>query len=263
MKSLRTVSLAVTLMVAPAWATAQTTGWEAGQLQLTRSELEELLKRYEQAGNSASWSTEFKLRANSEAELVRRRLREGDFQVADQIRLAVEGEFQNQQVLLVVEPGRKLSIPGFDELPLEGVLRSELNNKMRQHIARFVRNNPVIRTQSLVRLQVMGQVGTPSIALQLPAESLLSEAIMGAGGPTGTADMSKSYINRGTERIWEGDALQKAIAEGRTLDQMQLRSGDQLMIPAQGAGGRSATFIRMITIVPAAILAITGLLALF
>jgi protein involved in polysaccharide export with SLBB domain len=249
------------LMLAPAWAAAQTTGWEAGQLLLTRAELEQLLGRFEKLRTSPDWSSEFKLRAKSEAELVRRRLTDGDFQVGDQITLSVEGEFENRPVTLTIGPGRMVPIAGMQELALSGVLRSELNEKMRQHIARFIRN-PVVRTEPLIRLSVMGQVGNPSVALLLPAQSLLSDAIMRAGGPTVTADIPKAFVNRGTEKIWEGDALQKAMADGRTLDQMQLRSGDQLTVPAQ-AGGRGASILRLVAIVPATILAITGILAIF
>jgi hypothetical protein len=254
------VFLLAAISLTPAAVTSQTANWEAGQLLLTRSELQELLNRYEKENSSSEWSSEFKIRIKSEAELVRRRLTDGDFQVGDQITLTVESHFDNKPVTLIVGPSRVVPIAGMRELSLAGVLRSELNEKMREHIALFIKN-PVVRTEPLVRLSVMGQVGTPNLALLLPAQSLISDAITRAGGPTPNSDIAKAYITRGNAKIWEGEALQAAIAQGRTLDQMQLRSGDQLLVPQ--VAERGASLMRFMAIVPAAILAITGLLAIF
>jgi hypothetical protein len=39
-------------------------------------------------------------------------------------------------------------------------------------------------------------------------------------------------IRRGDETIWEGEALQTAIVQGRTMDQLSLRAGDVIDVPA-------------------------------
>ena len=44
------------------------------------------------------------------------------------------------------------------------------------------------------------------------------------------------YIERAGERIWTGEHLQQAIADGRTLDQLSLQAGDQIVVPARGQG---------------------------
>lgn len=229
--------------------------WDAGRLQLTRAELELLLRKYEQTGRSATYSNEFKVRARSEAELVSKRLAEGDFQVGDQIELIVDGE-DKMPPTLTVGPGRVLSIPNLGELSLAGVLRSELNDKVLHHVARYVKS-PSVRTRSNIRIAIMGQVANPGFRT-VASESLLSDIIMAAGGPTPAANLSAARVDRGAERIWEGQVLQEAIAEGRTLDQMSLRSGDQLIVPQ--SNGRGSTFMGVVTILPAAILAVTGLL---
>jgi protein involved in polysaccharide export with SLBB domain len=250
--------LILTVVSAPA-ARAQTPEtWDAGRLQLTRGELELLLAKFEEAGRSASYSNEFRLRAKEEADLVRERLRDGDFQVGDQVALSIEGE-QGMPVALTVGPGRVLTIPNFGELSLAGVLRSELQEKMHAHIAKYVQS-PVLQTRSLIRLAVVGQVGRPGFYV-LPAESLLSEAIMAAGGPAPTAEMNKARIERGVQRIWEGKVLHQALSDGRTLDQMSLRSGDQLVLP-QSSGGMSG-MMRNVMLLPGLVVAITGLIALF
>ena len=98
----------------------------------------------------------------------------------------------------------------------------------------------------------MGQVAQPGFK-SVPAESLISDLITQAGGPTANAKISAARIERGTERILDGQALQEAIAEGRTLDQMSLRSGDQLNLPENKSGGG---FLRYAAMLPAAIIAI-------
>lgn len=250
--------LAITALLTTATTVqAQTpTTWDGGQLQLTRTELEQLLAKFEQAGRAAR-SDEFKLRARSEADLVRRRLEEGDFQVGDQVMLIIEGE-QGMPLQLVVAPGRVLPMPNFGEVALQGVLRSELTDKLRTHIARFI-TNPVVRTTSLIRVAVTGEVGTPGWHV-LPAESLLSDIIMKAGGPTAAAKLAGIRFERGTQRIWEGEILQRAFSDGRTLDQMSVRSGDQLVIPSSVSTRSAGSVLRVLTMVPAAILAITGLI---
>jgi len=233
--------------------------WDAGRLQMTRAELTELLARFEQAGKSSEYSSAFKARAESEAALVRARLQDGDFQVGDQINVLIEGEYLDSAITLTVGPSRTVLLPGMGELPLSGVLRSELKEKVREFVTRYIRS-PVIHTRTLIRLAVIGQVHRPGFH-SIPAESLLSDAIMFAGGPTGVAKFSGARVERNGERIWDGRTFQNAVAEGRTLDQMSIRSGDQLIVPVDGGG--SATLLRMLTIVPATVVAILGLVRAF
>lgn len=239
--------------------------WDAGRLQLTRIELEQLLTQYQRAGSSETYSAVFRLRAQSEADLVRRRLEYGDFQVGDQVYVVIEGEpaAPGQTVFpgsLTVGPNRVLALPGMGELSLQKVLRSELNEVVQTHVARYVKD-PVVRSQALVRVAITGQVARPGFLL-LPAESLLADALMAAGGPLATAGLDRVHIVRGSDRIWNGDVLQQAIADGRTIDQMSLRSGDQLVVPGD-ASTRSASVMRVATMVPAVILAVVGLIQVF
>lgn len=234
--------------------------WDAGRLQMTRAELQDLLSKFEQAGRAKDYSAGFKARAASEAALIRSRLESGDFQVGDQINLLIEGEFRDSTLTLTVGPGRTVLVPGMGELALTGVLRSELKEQVREFVTRFIRA-PVVHTRTMIRLAVIGQVQRPGFHA-IPSESLLSDAIMQAGGPTGTAKLSEARVERNGERIWDGRVFQSAIAEGRTLDQMSIQSGDQLIMPADNGGG-SATLLRVLTIVPATLVAIVGLIRVF
>lgn len=199
-------------------------------LQMTRADLETALERYEAASTSSGYSGSVREEAAREADLIRRRLTEGDFQVGDRISLRVQGE-PGIPDMLTVEPGQVLRIPEMGEISLAGVLRSELQEHITKEIGRFIRD-PVVTTEALVRVSIMGQVANPGFFV-LPASMLFENALMAAGGPAGAADLEKIEIRRGQQVIWEGAAVESAIVEGKTLDQLSLRAGDRIDVPTK------------------------------
>ena len=60
---------------------------------------------------------------------------------------------------------------------------------------------------------------------------------MYAGGLDANADMENLHIERSGVVLWEGEELEQVLSEGRTLDQLNLRAGDQIVVPATQAGG--------------------------
>src|SRR3989442_925667 len=100
----------------------------------------------------------------------------------DRPRLAVEGEKELSDTF-TVGPGRLLPLPGIGDVPLEGVLRTELQAYLTRRLAQNL-NDPVVRAQAFVRLSIQGEVTRPGY-YGIPAEALLSAALMAAGG-TGT-----------------------------------------------------------------------------
>src|SRR5687768_9525071 len=111
----------------------------------------------------------------AEAWTLRERLRLGDFHPGDRIALIVEGH-PTLSDTLAVRSGRVISLPDLPEIPLVGVLRSELQAHLTREIGRFVRD-PKVRVVPLMRVAVLGQVGRPGY-YALPADALLSDAIM-------------------------------------------------------------------------------------
>lgn len=218
------------LVIAPPRSDAQS--WGSGLGELTRAELTDLLARLDQQASSSSVSGNLRTEAREEAERVRTRLTAGDFRVGDQIQLMVEGEDALTNTF-VVRPGEVLALPGVDEVSLAGVLRSELQEHLTTHLAKYLRR-PVVTATSLMRLTISGAVTNPGF-LAVDADRPLSDAIMTAGGPLVGADINAIYIERGGERIWKGAYLQQAIADGRTLDQLSLQAGDQIFVPMRRA----------------------------
>lgn len=228
------LSVAAALAAAGGSALAQTGAtWDSGRPQMTRQELQLLLGRLEETANSEVFPDDTRRKAREEAAMVRNRLEYGDIRVGDQIALVVEGEDSLSQTF-TVRTGETVALPGLGEVALRGVLRSELETHLRDYVAKYVRD-PVVRAESFVRVTVSGSVGTPGF-FSVEPDRLLTDAIMRAGGPAGDADLNRIYIQRGSERIWEGAYLQQAIADGRTLDQLSLHAGDQIVVPARQPG---------------------------
>lgn len=181
------------------------------------------------------------------------------FLPGDPVAVEVEGEPTLTGTFTVVQ-GPALALPGVGEVSLAGVSRAGVQAHLRAELARYLRD-PVVRARALVRVAVTGQVRTPGF-FTIPGDALLSDAIMAAGGPLPAAKLAEARIDRGGTRVWDGREVRDALSRGLTLDQMGLRPGDELHVPPD-TGGRGAGLLRAATVVPAAVLAVAGLIRLF
>lgn len=222
------LAFAIVGLVTPFSGSAQLAlGTHPGRSVRTRADLERLLVEYDAALASPAYSDAVKRTIAADAERIRARLREGDFRVGDRIDISVQGE-PNFPVTVTVEPGPVIVLDLFGEISLAGVLRSEIEPHLTQALARFIRN-PVVRATAHVRLSVLGAVGTPGF-YTVPAETLLGDVIMMAGGPR-TPDLDDLRIERAGQPLYETEQIQEALREGFTLDQLNLQAGDQIVLP--------------------------------
>lgn len=166
----------------------------------------------------------------SEAWLLRTRLQRGDFQDGDRIVVKLLGSTTFNDTI-TVRAGKMLPLPRMEDVPLEGVLRSELTARLSSHLARYLRDSSV-RATPLLRLAVLGQVRAPGY-YYTSADVLLSDVIMKAGGPAADADMNKTVIRRGGETIWNAQDTRTALSDGLSLDRLHLRAGDEIYLPEQ------------------------------
>jgi hypothetical protein len=234
-------------------------------LQATRVALEALARR---APDSSGATGDARLSPAA----IRARLTDGDFAQGDRILLVVEGELQvpnrpepaqqprtMERALsdtFTVGAGRDLTLPVIGAVSLRGVLRAELEPYLRQEIARSVKD-PVVHAKALVRVSVSGAVAKPGFYF-VPAGAALSDALTAAGGLTQDAKFDKVRVERVGERVLQGNELRVAFAEGRTLDEMHLRSGDQFVVP--GVPGHDYEHVRLwatLLSIPVAIYALT------
>jgi protein involved in polysaccharide export with SLBB domain len=226
---------AVVALTAPWGAQGQVpTAFDPGRVELTRDDLQRLLVQYDEALRSTAYSSRVMDQIRADADRIRDRLTDGDFRVGDAVVLSVQGEV-NIPPEVPVEPGPQITLPLFGDISLEGVLRSEIEAHLTRELSKFV-HDPVVRAQALMRLSIQGAVGTPGFFV-VPADMLVTEALMMAGGPGRGSNLEKLRIDRGSDTLIEGEDLQLAILEGRTLDQLNLRAGDQIYLPEATRGG--------------------------
>jgi protein involved in polysaccharide export with SLBB domain len=86
-----------------------------------------------------------------------------------------------------------------------------------------------VHAEALTRIAVLGAVGRPGY-YALPADILLGDAIMAAGGPSPNADVTRTIVRRGKSEVLSKGQVQAAIRDGRTLDRMDLRAGDEIVV---------------------------------
>ena len=232
----------------------------AGAVQVTRQALEDLLRQLEQSAQSSAYSASLRERSRFEASLISQRLEQGDFQVGDRIWLTVEDEAKLTDTFSVA-PGRVLNLPDIGTIPLTGVLRSELTDYLTRRLSQYLRN-PLVHTKSLIRVSVLGGVGKPGY-YTVPTQSLVSDVLMEAGGPTTTAKLLDTRIERGKETLWGGEQLQQAIAQGRTLDALSLQAGDRIVVPEKGTTAGAYSTVQVISLIVALPVTIFGLFKIF
>ncbi len=242
----------VFLALVPGAADAQT-AWDPGGVQLSRAQLQEVLRNYESTVESSAYSSQLREHARREAELIRARLEQGDFQVGDQVNLSVEGE-PALTGDFTVAAGPALVLPAVGNISLRGVLRSELETHLREEISKLIRS-PVVHARSSIRLMITGGVGNSGFYV-VPTNLVISDLFSVAGGTSANADLEHLRVERGSEPIWSGAILQQAIIEGRTLDQMSIRAGDHVIVPTQKRSGDVFNTIRNVTMVITPILLI-------
>jgi len=212
----------------------------ARRLLATRAELEARLNVLRDMARSSrpDWLV-------AESTVVRMRLDQGDFRVGDRVLLtvqdpaplrnaaadrgAVKSEEQQLSDTFTVGGGQELLLPVVGRVGLKGVLRSELEPTLVREVTRFIRD-PVVHAQALISVGVTGEVARPGY-YAVPGDAVVAMLLTAAGGPTKDAEMNKLKLDRAGKTLWEGNEFRRAIAEGRTLEDLRVQAGDQLIVP--------------------------------
>jgi len=177
----------------------------------------------------------------------------GDVQVGDRILLQVEGD-DSLTDTFTVEAGPALKLRAIGTVSLAGVRRADLES----YLARKYLRNPVVHAHVLVRVAILGEVEHPGF-YAVPADLVLGDALMRAGGPTRDSRVERLRVERDRTVIWEGERLRRAIAEGKTLDQMGLKAGDQVVVPRRGDPETKFRVLAILVTLPAAVYGLTRL----
>lgn len=164
-----------------------------------------------------------------------------EFHAGDRIWVTVDGASLTPQGpttmsdTVVVREGQIIRFPTIGDISLVGVRRSNVQPYLTEQFGKFLRD-PVVHATPLVRIAVLGQVGQPGF-YTVPSDILLSDVVMRAGGPGGDADLNKTVVKRGTETIIPKDQVAQALTNGRTLDDLRIAPGDEVVVGQQSHFG--------------------------
>lgn len=200
--------------------------------QASRAELEVMIAASENAASAAP-DQKTRTRHLANAAAVQQRLRNGDFNPGDRILLQVLGDTVFSDTF-TVRADRKVQVPGLPEIPLHGVLDSELPQHMTTTLSKYLRNIEVTTTV-LVRIAVLGAVGRPAF-YTVPVDQAITDVITGAGGLTPASELEKIVVRRGGREIIDPRGMQDALAQGKTVGDLSIRDGDQIFLPASQVG---------------------------
>lgn len=206
-------------------------GWEILELEVSRGRLQQLLDTVEQDLAVQQLPEDRRVRLSYRATVIRKRLADGDFRAGDHVVLEVEGTPELTDTFTVAS-GTVLHLPVVGDVPLAGILRSELEPYLSERVAKVVRV-PRVRARALVQLSILGEVTRPGFYLVTP-DALLTEALMAAGGPTQQADFGKLKIERGPGSVWSPEGPPSGPIESHSVNELGLRTGDRIIIPGKG-----------------------------
>jgi protein involved in polysaccharide export with SLBB domain len=193
----------------------------------SRQELDSLATSAEAAAAMAGVPADRSAALQRYAAELRARMRTGDFQAGDNILLSVRGD-TTLSGTHVVQPSRTLVVASLPPIPLEGVLRSELQPYLAKRLRAFVRDT-LLRGTPLVRLGVLGEVAHPGY-YRVSLDQTLSDVLMAAGGPTAQADLRRTTMRRGDATVLTASAVRDAMIRELPLDDLDVDSGDELVV---------------------------------
>jgi polysaccharide biosynthesis/export protein len=221
----RAAALLLAAVALIATAKAQSTLGELRR-QMTRAELTSALASFEKLAVSTD-DKKVKEEAMGNAAAIRERLRTGDFYPGDRIVIRVLNDTSVSDTFTVMQ-GRVIDFGAIPELSLAGVLDSELLDRVKTHIAKYIRE-PDVTVTPLVRLQFTGGIAQPGW-YQFRTDQTLTDAIMSIGGPSQSAEIHKTDILRAGKVTLDRGSTARALRTGKTIGDLGLRDGDEVRI---------------------------------
>lgn len=237
------------LSVATALCAVVPTGTASGQdalgvqrRQATRAELEQAVQVAEQVASNPSVDAKTREKLRVHVAALQQRLTTGDFLPGDRILIQSLGDSALNDTF-TVRVDQRLQLPNLPDIALRGVLDSELNAHLSTELAKFL-VNPSVTATGLVRLAVSGAIGRPGFVL-VPVDMAVTDVLMNAGGPSQLAKLNAAYVQRADEKFLNEKQFAEAIRTGRTVGDVSLRDGDEIVVPAGSATANSGRLGRI------------------
>ena len=168
--------------------------------------------------------------AQAELTAVRSRLEKGDFKTGDLLVITVNVEDKPVVDTATVRDNGIISIQRFQDFSVAGLLRSEVLDGIKKHVSVYYRL-PEVRVNFSTRLTISGAVGRPG-PFSVSPDRPLSEVIALAGFAP-NAKLDQLEVKRAGRTIISTKDSKRLLIEGKTIEQVGIQSGDQVIIPAK------------------------------
>lgn len=144
----------------------------------------------------------------------------------DLVRINVWGREEYSGQFQVDEEGQ-IHYPVLGTIQTNGLTVAALRDTLRTGLERLF-TNPFVTVTPLFRVAVLGHVRSPGLYTVDPTLSVLDVVAL-AGGPASAANMDRITVYRGGAATVM--SLEDVIMHGETLQNMGVRSGDEIMVP--------------------------------
>jgi len=139
----------------------------------------------------------------------------------------------------VVDETNHIQFPVIGDFDAHNVTVAELRDRLRAGLDQLFKQ-PFVTVEPLFRMAVLGQVRSPGLYTVNPTLSVLDVVAM-AGGPNPSGSLNKISLMRG------GEALKLSFSKGSSLQDMGVRSGDQIMVGRKGFSREDMALILTVT----------------
>lgn len=225
----------------------------AGAQRATREELATRASELERQLASGSLKGDKQNRARAELASIQLRLSQGDFKVGDRFVLTFRQDSVRTDTASVRD-SLKVSLLALPDLSLGGVLRSELDEKLNAHVSRYLKNASV-RSSVLTRIAILGAVRSPGY-YYAPPDRPITDLVMLASGPADKANLAELEITRGATVTLKSKDSKRAIKDGRTLEQLDVQSGDEIRIPVKRGRPSLQSIVQILFVVSSLLFAL-------
>lgn len=158
---------------------------------------------------------------------IKDRLDNGDFRTGDLVVVTVSTAETGAKVdTATVRETGMISISSLPDVSVKGALRSELLERVTQHVLKYIKF-PQVRVNFTTRVTILGAVAKPG-TYNVSPDRQVTELVALAGGGTMAAKLDQFELRRGGKVILSAKDSKKALVEGRTLEQTGVQPGDEV-----------------------------------
>lgn len=198
--------------------------------QAKRSDLQNRLVAREGELGNPKLSASKKKDLQAEVATLKGRLENGDFKTGDLLVVTVDVENKPIVDTATVRDGGLISISRVPDVSVTGALRSEVEEKVKNHVGMYFRN-PDVRVNFTTRVTILGAVARRG-AFNVSPDRPITEFITLAGAAP-NAKVDQLEVKRNGRVVMSKSASKKALNDGITVEQAGIQNGDEVVIPGK------------------------------